>query len=204
MKSDINKINILLVFLIIILIFFICFSKNTINLKSLSKLNESYKNLNNNNLNTSNFDSSVASSLGNIFKYGDLNMNSYPNIKNHLIQSQATFKTRPLFEDNKILPECCLYYSQYSTTHGCPCVTPDQEKYLKMRASNKHKTSFLDNNKDYKNMFYSITSALKGNSFPFNENLDISYNSFYTLTDASINEFYTYTNNSSYETESKI
>ena len=33
-------------------------------------------------------------------------------------------------QDNKFLPECCLYNSEYSTSKGCACITPQQENYL--------------------------------------------------------------------------
>jgi hypothetical protein len=100
--------------------------------------------------------------LGNIFKHGDKNFNAYPNAKLH---SGSLY-----FKDNKFLPECCYYNSDYSTSKGCPCITPEQQYYLQRRGTNKHPSSFIQADKEYKNLFFSPTMALKGEDEPFNEN----------------------------------
>ena len=104
----------------------------------------------------------IAHNLGSIFKNSELNLNAYPNVE--IKPGQR------LFQDNKFLPECCFYHSQYSTDKGCPCITPGQQYYLQRRGLNKHPDSFIQDNKDYKNLFFSPSMALKGETMPFNQN----------------------------------
>ena len=106
------------------------------------------------NLKFSTFDASHNSpnNLGNIFKTGALNLKEYPNVEIKPGQQ--------LFQTNKFLPECCFYYSDYSTDKGCPCITPEQQYYLQRRGLNKDKQSFKKNN-NYQNVFFSPTNALK-------------------------------------------
>ena len=104
----------------------------------------------------------TAHNLGSIFKTGELNLNAYPNVE--IKPGQR------LFQDNKFLPECCFYYSQYSSDRGCPCITPEQQYYLQRRGLNKDKNSFIQEKNDYKNLFFSPEMALKGEKSPFNEN----------------------------------
>ena len=56
--------------------------------------------------------------------------NVYPNIEekpHHLI-----------FNKNKFTPECCVLNYEYSSSDGCPCITPEQQYYLQYRG-NKNK-----------------------------------------------------------------
>ena len=58
--------------------------------------------------------------------------NVYPNIEEkpyHLI-----------FHKNKFTPDCCVINYEYSSTGGCPCITPEQQYYLQYRGNkNKNK-----------------------------------------------------------------
>ena len=93
--------------------------------------------------------------LGNIFKTGEKNMKAYPNAKLH---SGGLY-----FKDNKFLPECCYYNSQYSSSKGCPCITPEQQYYLQRRGTNKHPSSFMQTDKEYKAKFFSTSLAFNPN-----------------------------------------
>ena len=92
-------------------------------------------------------------SLSRVFKHPELNLKSYTNVK--------IDPTKVLFEDNKFLPECCFYNSEYSTSKGCPCITGDQQNYLNARGTNKSHISFLQTNNDYKNKYFSPTLAFR-------------------------------------------
>lgn len=152
-----------------------------------------------NNLDYSTFEPSgnLAYHFGNKFKYSNMNFNAYPNVEIN--------PNKPLFTNNKFLPECCLYYNDYSSSKGCPCITPDQQYYLQRRGINRHESSLTQEGESYKNIYYSPTLALKGEKFPFNPLVSSDYNIYisheFKPNDLSINEFYSYTNNSSYETE---
>ena len=155
-----------------------------------------------NNLDYSIFESSgnntyLKNYYGNKFKYNEMNFNAYPNVK---IEPD-----KPIFNNNKFLPECCLYYNDYSTSKGCPCITPDQQYYLQRRGINRHISSLSQEGKSYKNVYYSPGLALKGEDFPFNPLTSSDYNIYispeFKPLDVSIGEFYSYTNNSSYETQ---
>ena len=135
----------------------------------------------------------IAANLGNIFKNSNMNFNAYPNVEINT--------DKPLFNNNKFLPECCLYNSEYSTDKGCPCITPDQQYYLHRRGTNKHKDDLFTSKSDnyYKNIFFSPSLGLKGDKFPFLEN-NVNYKiKPEPQTDISKNEFYELTNNLSYE-----
>ena len=83
----------------------------------------------------------------------EFNLNSYPNVE---------VKPGQLFlQNNKFLPECCFYYSDYSTDKGCPCITPEQQYYLQRRGLNRDKNCFLKETNDYANLFFSPTLAFK-------------------------------------------
>ena len=135
--------------------------------------------------------------LGSIFKNGAMNFNQYPNVEINV--------NKPLFSDNKFLPECCLYNNEYSSDRGCPCITPEQQYYLQRRGVNKHKNDFIHDKNDYKNVFFSPTLALKGEKFPFNPMVDKDYNiNFHKeppiQVQSKIDEFNKLTNNLSFET----
>tara|TARA_B110001452_G_scaffold224588_1_gene198224 strand:- start:3303 stop:3896 length:594 start_codon:yes stop_codon:yes gene_type:complete len=128
----------------------------------LCEIYNSYTKENFKNLGYSRFEppENVAHNLGQIFKNSELNLDEYPNVEIKPGQQ--------IFQDNKFLPECCLYYSQYSTDKGCPCITPEQQQYLSRRGLNK--AGFEKNESDYKNVFFSPTMALKGKTPPFVQN----------------------------------
>ena len=119
---------------------------------------------NNNALVSTVFDHSnnTIASLIKVFKHPELNLKSYTNVK--------IDPTKVLFEDNKFLPECCFYNSEYSTSKGCPCITGDQQDYLSARGTNKSHISFIQTNNDYKNKFFSPTLAFQGADDPFKTN----------------------------------
>jgi hypothetical protein len=127
------------------------------------KNKENYTN-NNNALVSTIFEPSnnTIASLSRVFKHPELNLKSYSNVK--------IDPTKVLFEDNKFLPECCFYNSEYSTSKGCPCITGDQQNYLNARGTNKSHISFLQTNNDYKNKFFSPTLAFQGAHVPFKTN----------------------------------
>lgn len=158
-----------------IIIFVLIFDKATILLvtyiysKYVFKIfhkKENYSNINNNDdpLVTTIFEPSNnnIALLSKVFKHPELNLKSYTNVK--------IDPAKVLFEDNKFLPECCFYNSEYSSSKGCPCITGDQQNYLSARGTNKSYTSFIQNNNDYKNKLFSPTLAFQGASDPFKTN----------------------------------
>ena len=113
-----------------------------------------------------------------------------------------------MINDNKFLPECCLYNDQYSSDKGCPCITPEQQYYLQRRGINKHKDDIFsyNSNNDYKNIYFSPSLGLKGEKFPYNPLTSKKYNIYYKgeppkQLDSSINEFVNLTNYISSEIE---
>lgn len=141
----------------------------------------------------------IAYHFGNKFKNSHMNFKEYPNVE--------ILPNKPFFNNNKFLPECCLYYNDYSSSKGCPCITPDQQYYLQRRGINRHESSLSQEGESYKNIYYSPTLALNGEEHPFNSltspNNNI-YPTYYYLkpSDLSINDFLSkYINNLSYETE---
>tara|TARA_B100000989_G_scaffold293572_1_gene271175 strand:- start:786 stop:1373 length:588 start_codon:yes stop_codon:yes gene_type:complete len=154
--------------------------------------------------NYNNFDPSMViankylpSSLQEIFKYKNMNLNHYPHVE--------IKPDKPLFSNNKFLPECCLYNNQYSSDKGCPCITPDQQYYLQRRGINKHNDDLFSKNSDnnYKNIYFSPSMALKGEKFPFNPLTSKDYNIHFVAnppekTESALDEFLSLTNNISY------
>jgi hypothetical protein len=139
--------------------------------------------------------------LGSIFKHSATNFKDYPNVE--------IKPDKPLFSNNKFLPECCLYNSEYSSDRGCPCVTPEQQYYLQRRGVNKHKNDFIHDKNDYKNVFFSPTLAIKGEKFPFNPMVNKEYNIHFQKEppqqiQSKIDEFNQLTNNLSFQTQGKI
>ena len=133
------------VIIILIIITLLCIIYNMYILDNDNNIKENLVNLSNNKFN---------STLGEVFKKHELNLNEYPNVK-----------IKPgdlLFKNNKFLPECCYYYSQYSSGKGCPCITPEQQYYLQRRGLNKDEDSFIQESKDYKNLFFSPGNTFKG------------------------------------------
>lgn len=121
-----------------------------------------------------------------VFKNPDLNLKSYNNV--------AIDPSKPLLDHNKFLPECCLYNSEYSTSKGCACITPTQQEYLRRRGTNKSESSFMQNNSNYTNLFFSPTLAIQGDPIPFNKNNTNYIIDFNLLTSEKINEFVNLTN----------
>ena len=97
--------------------------------------------------------------LSKVFKHPELNLTSYNDVQ---IDPEKVF-----LQDNKFLPECCFYNSEYSTSKGCACITPEQENYLLARGTNKSYLSFIQEDDEYKNIYFSPTSVLKQNESPF-------------------------------------
>ena len=100
--------------------------------------------------------------LSKVYTHPELNFKSYTNVK--------IDPTKVLFEDNKFLPECCFYNSEYSSSKGCPCITGDQQNYLNTRGTNKSHTSFIQSNNSYKNLYFSPSLAFQGEKVPFKIN----------------------------------
>jgi len=144
---------------------------------------------NNNALVSTIFDHSnnTIASLSKVFKHPELNLKSYNNIK--------IDPTKVLFEDNKFLPECCFYNSEYSTSKGCPCITGDQQDYLSARGTNKSRISFIQTNNDYKNKFFSPTLAFQGADDPFKTNDEQFIIDYEQLAPEKKNEFNSLINN---------
>jgi hypothetical protein len=153
-----------------IIIFILIFDKATILLvtyiysKYYLKVFEKKENYSNNGLETVIFEPSnnTIAALSSVFKHPELNLKSYTNIK--------LDPTKVMFEDNKFLPECCFYNSDYSSSKGCPCITGDQQNYLNARGTNKSYSSFIQDNNNYKNLYFSPTLAFQGDYIPFKTN----------------------------------
>jgi hypothetical protein len=116
------------------------------NIKNDKQTTENYKNLNTNT-------EFIQGSTSEIFKKNQDNLGNYPNVE---IKPGET-----LFKHNKFLPECCMYYSDYSTDKGCPCITPEQQNYLQRRGLNRSTSSFV-HSPILKNVYFSPTNTFKG------------------------------------------
>ena len=154
-----------------IIIFVLIFDKFTIFvIMSLIYGYESYKSSHKNSKNLENYNNFLSKSstenyydniteLSKVFKHPELNYNSYNNVK---IDPKKVF-----LQDNKFLPECCFYNTEYSTSKGCACISPEQQNYLLTRGTNKSQISFIEKNNDYKNIYFSPTAILKKTKDPF-------------------------------------
>lgn len=121
------------------------------------ELIKKYTNKNNenfNNLNLNNYEENIVGSISEIYKKDKYNLGEYPNVE--------VKGGQELFKHNKFLPECCMYYSHYSSDKGCPCITPEQQNYLQRRGLNRSSESFI-HEFDLKNMFFSPTNTFKCN-----------------------------------------
>jgi len=127
--------------------------------KYTNKNNENF-----NNLDLNNYQENTVNSISEIYKNNKYNLGNYPNVE--VKGGQEVFK------HNKFLPECCMYYSHYSSDRGCPCITPEQQNYLQRRGTNRTSESFI-HEKDLKNMFFSPANTFKGNKDEIFLNLDI-------------------------------
>ena len=121
-----------------------------------------------------------------VFNNPELNLKSYNNV--------AINPAKPLFDHNKFLPECCLYNSEYSTSKGCACITPTQQEYLRRRGTNKSESSFIQNNSNYTNLFFSPTLSIQGDPIPFNNNNTNYIVDYNPLTSQKKSEFNNLTN----------
>lgn len=139
-----------------------------------------------NNLNLNNYEENMGGSISEIFKKDKYNLGDYPNVE--------VKGGEELFKYNKFLPECCMYYSDYSSDKGCPCITPEQQNYLQRRGLNRSSESFIHEH-DLKNMFFSPTNTLKGNK----DEIFLTNNTYIKkdpepLSDASKNDVYSILN----------
>jgi hypothetical protein len=124
--------------------------------------------------------------MSKVFKHPELNLNSYNNV--------VIDPTKVFLQDNKFLPECCLYNSDYSTSKGCACISDKQQTYLLARGTNKSKISFIEENNPYKNIYFSPTLAIQENTNPFNKH-DLHFITGYgALNVENKNEFDSLTN----------
>ena len=134
-------------------------SENYNNLSSISSVENYYDNI---------------SEVAKVFKHPELDLNSYNDV---LIDPEKVF-----LQGNKFLPECCFYNSEYSTSKGCACITPEQENYLLARGKNKSYLSFIQQDDEYKNIYFSPTSTIKQNESQF-----ITHNTDYIAGYAPLN-----------------
>ena len=160
-------IKIILILLLILVLFFNINNKMTY---------ENYRNLEFSEFNK------IPNNLNEIFKITNLNLNAYPNVK--------VKGGEELFKDNKFLPECCIYYSDYSTDKGCPCITGEQQGYLLKRGNNRNTDSFIEG-KYEKTLFFSPSNTFKQDK----ENIFIKHDVYFKkdeepLSDASKNYVY--------------
>jgi hypothetical protein len=145
---------------------------------------ESYNNYLSNNFVQHYYDN--ITELSKVFKHPELNLKSYNDVQ---IDPEKVF-----LQDNKFLPECCLYNTDYSTSKGCACISPEQQNYLLARGTNKALSSFTQENNDYKNIYFSPTLTLKENTTPFNTHTTNYIVDYEPLSVEKKNEFYNHIN----------
>ena len=145
---------------------------------------ESYNNYLSNNFVQHYYDN--ITELSKVFKHPELNLKSYNDVQ---IDPAKVF-----LQDNKFLPECCLYNTDYSTSKGCACISPEQQNYLLARGTNKALISFTQENNDYKNIYFSPTLTLKENTTPFNTHTTDYIVDYEPLSVEKKNEFYNHIN----------
>jgi hypothetical protein len=145
---------------------------------------ESYNNYLSNNFVQHYYDN--ITELSKVFKHPELNLKSYNDVQ---IDPAKVF-----LQDNKFLPECCLYNTDYSTSKGCACISPEQQNYLLARGTNKALISFTQENNDYKNIYFSPTLTLKENTTPFNTHTTNYIVDYEPLSVEKKNEFYNHIN----------
>jgi hypothetical protein len=179
--------------LVFIIIFVLIFDKFTIFvIMSIIYGYESYKNAHKSKNSLENYNNFLSTSsaehyydntkeLSKVFKHPELNLKSYNDV--------TIDPTKVFLQDNKFLPECCFYNTGYSTSKGCACITPEQQKYLLTRGSNKSHISFIEENNDYKNIYFSPTLALQANEKPFNNHDEKYINDYEILNVDKKNEF---------------
>ena len=131
----------------------------------------------------SNFNNNFKTILKNKINSKYHNLKEYPNVK---IDNYNN-----ILKNNKFLPECCYYYSQYSSSSGCPCITPEQQEYLLRRGNNNYK-DFKNYNTN--NLHYNLSNIFKNENQNKNKNFD-KHNIYFLrdpelLSDNSINKMY--------------
>jgi hypothetical protein len=189
LKKNIIKYGSLVILFVLIfdkLTLFVLFSLYYAFKKYFKTAKESFTKLDYTNFDTSYNNFSYNPLYSQVFKNTGLNLKSYNNV--------AIDPSKPLLENNKFLPECCLYNSEYSTSKGCACITPTQQEYLRRRGTNKSASSFLQEDSTYNNLFFSPTLAIKGDPIPFHKNDTTYIVDFANLTSSKINEFANLTN----------
>ena len=63
--------------------------------------------------------------------------------KNKLNSTQKVLlNPNKFFNYNISSPDCCSYNSNYSTSNGCLCITPEQYKFLNSRGGNRFNASY--------------------------------------------------------------
>jgi len=189
LKKNIIKYGSLVILFVLIfdkLTLFVLFSLYYAFKKYFKTAKEAFTKLDYSNFDTSYNNFSYNPLYSQVFKNTGLNLKSYNNV--------AIDPSKPLLENNKFLPECCLYNSEYSTSKGCACITPTQQEYLRRRGTNKSASSFIQEDTTYNNLFFSPTLAIKGDPIPFNKNDTTYIVDFADLTSAKINEFANLTN----------
>ena len=177
-----NKFNKLIIIIILCILLLSMIYKKTVykyynKLKKIISIKESYFNMDNEvgSLINYGYDNIEGNSLD--YEYNKIQHSDYidsENLKNNLTSifkaDYSSYKLYPdgqisndgnLFINNKFLPECCRYHSEYSNSKGCPCITPDQQLYLQRRGGNRHKSSFIHDG-DLTNLYFSPTNVLKG------------------------------------------
>lgn len=147
--------------------------------KNINKNNEEFNNLDLNKYNEKN----LFGSISEIFKNEKYNLGHYPNVEIKPGQE--------LFKDNKFLPQCCMYYSDYSNDRGCPCITPEQQHYLQRRGLNRSNDSFI-REYDLKNIYFSPTNVFKNNKAENKVDIFLKHDTYIKknpeyLSDTSIN-----------------
>lgn len=105
----------------------------------------------NNSFSEFNSSNNLKHNLTNIFKNNNLDLNEYPNV-------QMSYDSN-FFKHNKFLPECCMYYNNYSSDKGCPCITPEQQFFLQRRGGNRNINSFINGEKSI-NLYFSPSNAI--------------------------------------------
>ena len=69
--------------------------------------------------------------INNIIHDKDKNKNKLNSIQKVLLNPNK------FFNYNISSPDCCSYNSNYSTSNGCLCITPEQYKFLNSRGGNR-------------------------------------------------------------------
>lgn len=172
--------KILLIILLIIIIFLRPILALLRDIKILSK--KSYKTINSTmkpvekftNLTKFN-DNNLKANISSVFKYNgkNFNLDSFPNVE--------ILPNNKFFKDNKFLPECCRYNNQYSSSGGCPCITPEQYYYLENRTNsstinNSNNGPVFSPTNEFKKPNILLDNSTDYNKSDTDKDIDISLN----------------------------